>query len=59
MEINLNLNWLYIVAQLVLLILKFTKVINWSYWVVFIPTYIFAVLSLVSLIIALYVLFKK
>lgn len=59
MEINLNLNWIYIVVQLILFILKLSGIITWSYWVVFIPTYIFIVLSAIALIIAIIILFKK
>jgi len=59
MEINLNLNWIYIVVQLVLFILKLSGIITWSYWVVFIPTYIFIVLSAIALIIAIIIVFKK
>lgn len=59
MKINLNLNWIYIVVQLVLFILKLSGIITWSYWVVFIPTYIFIALSAIALIIAIIILFKK
>ena len=59
MKINLNLNWIYIVVQSVLFILKLSGIITWSYWVVFIPTYIFIALSAIALIIAIIILFKK
>lgn len=59
MKINLNLNWIYIVVQLVLFILKLSGIITWSYWIVFIPTYIFIALSAIALIIAIIILFKK
>ena len=58
-NLNLNLNWIYIVVQLVLFILKLSGIITWSYWVVFIPTYIFIVLSAIALIIAIIIVFKK
>lgn len=58
-NLNFNLNWIYIVVQLVLFILKLSGIITWSYWVVFIPTYIFIALSAIALIIAIIILFKK
>lgn len=56
---KINLNWIYIVVQSVLFILKLSGIITWSYWVVFIPTYIFIALSAIALIIAIIILFKK
>lgn len=49
MEIKIGCNWLFVLIQLVLLILKVSKVINCSYWLVFLPSIIYAILILLIL----------
>lgn len=58
MEIKIRCSWLFVLVQLVLLILKVSKVINWSYWLVFLPSIIYAILTLATLIIALILILK-
>ena len=58
MEIKIGCSWLFVLIQLGLLILKIGKVINWSYWLVFLPSIIYAILTLVTLIIVLILILK-
>ena len=58
MEIKIGCSWLFVLIQLVLLILKVSTVINWSYWLVFLPSIIYGILTLATLIIALILILK-
>lgn len=58
MEIKIGCNWLFVLIQLGLLILKIGKVINWSYWLVFLPSIIYAILTLLTLIFVLILTLK-
>lgn len=58
MEIKIGCSWLFVLIQLVLLILKVSKVISLSYWLVFLPSIIYAILTLAILIIALILILK-
>ena len=42
---------LLLIAQVVLLTLKLANVINWSWWIVLIPTYIYGALMILGIII--------
>lgn len=58
MEIKIGCSWLFVLIQLGLLILKVSKVINWSYWLVFLPSIIYAILTLLILIFVLILTLK-
>lgn len=58
MEIKIGCSWFFVLIQLGLLILKVSKVINWSYWLVFLPSIIYAVLTLLILIFVLILTLK-
>lgn len=58
MEIKIGCNWFFVLIQLGLLIFKVSKVINWSYWLVFLPSIIYAILILLILIITIILTLK-
>ena len=47
-EIRLNLFW---VLQIIFVVLKITEIVTWSWWVVFIPTFVQIGIFIIALLV--------
>lgn len=47
------LDWLLVLLQVVFIVLKVCNIVAWSWWLVFIPVYVFVGIFIIALILSI------